>query len=101
MPHEPLRTMFGDMDVTKTYEFIGFGAMDVTKPYEFIGFGAISCSSAPQEHLVQEASPPDLTAALGDVYAPGLWPRGVWGVGAPQGAKNNIKCVVFLFLFLF
>ena len=23
------------MDVTKSYEFIGFGAMDVTKPYEF------------------------------------------------------------------
>ena len=29
------------LDVTKTYEFIGFGAMDVTKPYQFIGFGAV------------------------------------------------------------
>ncbi len=27
------------MDVTKSYEFIGFRAIEVTKPYEFIGFG--------------------------------------------------------------
>ncbi len=33
--------MFGVMDVTKVYKFIGFGAMYVTKPYKFIGFGAM------------------------------------------------------------
>ena len=35
--HSPNHTKsigFGDMDVTKPYEFIGFGAMDVTKPYK-------------------------------------------------------------------
>ncbi len=32
---------FGDMDVTKPYEYIRFGAMDVTKPYQFIRFGAM------------------------------------------------------------
>ncbi len=33
--------MWGPVEVTKPYKFIGFGAMDVTKPYKFIGFGAI------------------------------------------------------------
>jgi hypothetical protein len=35
---------FGAMDVTKPYKCIGFGAMDVTKPYKFIGFGAMDVS---------------------------------------------------------
>ncbi len=33
--------MFGAMDATKPYEFIGFGAIDVTKPFKFTEFGAI------------------------------------------------------------
>ncbi len=38
-PPNPINSIgFGDMDVTKPYEFIRFGAMDGTKPYEFIEF---------------------------------------------------------------
>ncbi len=36
------------MDVTKTYEFIGFRAMDVIKPYEFIRFGAMDVTTLPR-----------------------------------------------------